>query len=544
MSSDSPETNSANGTSNNADVPAIVSKTASSFRTGIEGGTQDSKPELPQLGDRLTEEQVVAFAELALKNIQTEYPNKPGNVVVDPASVRTPKRMHPAFYGCFDWHSSVHGHWMLVRLLKDYPDNPLAAKIREKLDQNLSSENLAGELSYFNEEQHKTFERTYGWAWYLRLVAELHSWEDPQGKQWRENLRGLEELLIKRSLDYLPKLSFPIRTGIHPDTGFALAQILDYARVVGQVELEKIVVDRARDYYLADVSYPARYEPSGQDFFSTGLNEADLMRRVLSPPEFVAWFDMFLPGLRNGNGGNLLEPVEVSDVTDGYIVHLAGLDLSRAWCMEGIASVLPDDDPRVSLLRSSAREHAKTGFGYVFSGHYEGEHWLATFAVYLQSGVGIPATTKQTVETDAKTEPAALNQPLNVLTSAMTSEIQMLGSSDANAELPGESKIEIIIENESEQKVVDIDVTLRLDAGIRLTRFDYGETKLGLVNRNDSFTRFDVKRCTELAAGEKLRFVATVIGAQVGESSFQVSVQFGQSNQPPQTSAESILVRR
>jgi hypothetical protein len=345
---------------------------------------QKAAVELPKLGDRLTEQQLVLFANLALKNIHTEYPNKPSNVVVDDASVRTPREMHPAFYGCFDWHSSVHGHWMLVRLLKEYPNSPVDARIREKLSQSLTAENLAGELTYFQEEQHKTFERTYGWAWYLRLVDELATWDDGQGKQWREHLRGLEELLVQRTMEYLPKLSFPIRTGIHPDTGFALGQILDYARTVGNSELEELIVQRARDYFLNDVAYPTRYEPSGQDFFSTSLNEADLMRRVLSKREFKSWFDKFIPDF-----GNLLEPVTVSDVTDGYIVHLAGLDLSRGWCMEGIASALDESDPRVETLRESARQHAQMGFSYVFSGHYEGEHWLATFAIYLQSGLGV-----------------------------------------------------------------------------------------------------------------------------------------------------------
>ena len=345
--------------------------------------------EMPKLGDRLSDSQVASFAKLALKNIQTEYPNKPGNVVVDDESVRTPKAMHPAFYGCFDWHSSVHGHWMLIRLLKDYPDSDVEAEIRKKLNENLSAENLAGELSYFKEKQHKSFERTYGWAWYLRMVDELEGWDDADGKRWRENLRGLEELLVERTIDYLPKLSFPIRTGVHPDTGFALAQILDYARKLKNTELEELVVKRARDYYANDVNYPTLYEPSGQDFFSSCLNEADLMRRVLSKDEFAQWFDKFLPALRNGDGGNLLVPVEVSDVTDGYIVHLAGLNLNRGWCMQGIASSLPESDSRVALLNKSASEHADMGFKYVFSGHYEGDHWLATFAIYLQARVGV-----------------------------------------------------------------------------------------------------------------------------------------------------------
>jgi hypothetical protein len=278
---------------------------------------------------------------------------------------------------------------MLVRLLKDYPDSPVDAAIREKLSQSLTAENLAGELAFFQEDQHKTFERTYGWAWYLRLADELETWEDDQGRQWRENLRGLEGLLVQRTFDYLPKLSFPIRTGIHPDTGFALAQILDYARTVENSELEELIVGRAREYYLHDINYPTQYEPSGQDFFSSCLNEADLMRRVLEKEEFRIWLDKFLPDLIAGDGGNLLEPVTVSDVTDGYIVHLAGLDLSRGWCMAGIASSLEETDPRVGILQQSAQRHAEMGFSYVFSGHYEGEHWLATFAIYLQSGLGV-----------------------------------------------------------------------------------------------------------------------------------------------------------
>ncbi len=345
--------------------------------------------DMPKIGDRLTDDQVAAFAQLALKNIRTEYPNKPSNVVVDRASVRTPKEMHPAFYGCFDWHSAVHAHWMLVRLLKMYPNSSVADEIREVLEETLSDENLRGELRYFQEEQNKAFERAYGWAWYLRLVIELDGWDDPQARRWRAHLSDLEGLLVERLIDYLPKLTYPIRTGIHPDTGFALGHALDYARKMNERSLEELIVQRARDYYLADVDYPMLYEPSGQDFFSSGLNEADLMRRVLSQDEFSQWFDRFLPKLKQGDGGNRFIPCEVSDVTDGYIVHLAGLNLSRAWCMQGIASALPPDDPRVALLRNSAEAHAKMGYQYVFSGHYEGEHWLATFAIYLLDGVGV-----------------------------------------------------------------------------------------------------------------------------------------------------------
>lgn len=347
------------------------------------------QPELPHLGQRLTDQQVERFARLTIENIHKQYPNKTGDVLAGPEGIKTPKELHPAFYGCFDWHSSVHGHWMLIRLLREYPDHPMAAEIRENVARNLTQANLAIELDYFMADQHKQFERTYGWAWYLKLVAELDGWPDDEGQQWRSHLKPLEELLVKRTMDYLPLLSWPIRTGVHADTGFGLAWILDYARVVNNKELENAIVARAKDFYADDVDYPTRYEPSGQDFFSSCLNEADLMRRVLKQKDFVEWFDQYLPGLKNGDGGNLLVPVTVSDTDDGYIVHLAGLNLSRAWCLEGISASLPKNDPRVDLLRSSAQRHADQGFEYVFSGSYAGEHWLATFAVYLLSRSGI-----------------------------------------------------------------------------------------------------------------------------------------------------------
>ena len=345
--------------------------------------TSRSAEAIPKLGQQMNSAQVVAFAELALKNIHREYPNKTSDVLAGPEGIKSPQELHPAFYGCFDWHSSVHGHWMLVKILKEYPENSIGKKIRKSLALNLTKEKLDAELAYFSAKEHKSFERTYGWAWYLKLVAELDDWDDAQGKQWRAHLKPLEDLLVRRTLEYLPKLSYPIRTGIHPDSGFGLAFILDYARIVSNQELEDVIVSRARNFYLKDENYPTRYEPSGQDFFSSCLNEADLMRRVLTQDEFAKWFDKYLPSLKTGDGGNLLIPVEVSDVTDGYIVHLAGLDLSRAWCLLGIASALPDGDSRVQQLRESAVAHAEKGLGYVFSGAYEGEHWLATFAVYL-----------------------------------------------------------------------------------------------------------------------------------------------------------------
>ncbi|MBC8868311.1 MAG: DUF2891 domain-containing protein [Planctomycetes bacterium] len=345
--------------------------------------------ELPKLGTVLTDAQVAAFANLALEGMEREYPNKPSNVMVGPDSIKSPKEMHPAFYGCFDWHSSVHGHWMLVRLLKLYPECSTARRMRERLARHLTLEKMKTEAAYFDIRENRSFERMYGWAWALRLATELHTWDDEDGREWRDAFRPLENKIVELMKGYLPRLSHPIRTGVHPDTAFALGQATDYARTVGDDELEKLIIKCGRDYYVGDRNYPAQYEPSGEDFFSAGLNEADFMRRILPKDEFSDWLDRFFPGLREKQVGNLLEPVEVTDVTDGKLVHLAGLDLSRGWTMLGIASALEQDDQRKTILTEAALSHARMGYGYVFSGHYEGEHWLATFAVYLQTGVGL-----------------------------------------------------------------------------------------------------------------------------------------------------------
>ena len=344
--------------------------------------------ELPALdGARAAE-----LARLAMDNIPRAYPYKPGFVHVDEASARPPREVHPVFWGSFDWHSSVHGHWMLVRLLKLHPEHAEAEASRALLEAQLTEAGLAAEAAFFDEKQNRSFERMYGWAWLFRLAAELEGWDDPQGAAWREHLRPLETRLADLTVDYLGRLQWPIRTGVHPDTGFALSLALDYARKVGNTALEGAVVDAAKRYYGGDQGYDGRFEPSGEDFFSTSLNEADLMRRVLAPDAYADWLTGYLPGLAKQQAGNLLTPVEVSDVTDARIVHLAGLDLSRGWTLSGIASALPEDDPRYAICRAAATAHAEAGLRYVFSGHYEGEHWLASFAVYLLGGSGIAAT--------------------------------------------------------------------------------------------------------------------------------------------------------
>lgn len=333
----------------------------------------------------LTKEQASDLAKIALKGIQKEFPNKPGHVINDKADVKNPKQLHPAFYGCYDWHSAVHSHWMLIRLLKQFPDLNNAEKIRDVLNQHLTAKNLQAEADYFSQPNRKSFERTYGWAWLLKLAQELHTWEDADAKKWAKHLKPLTDVLVKRYLDFLPKQTYPIRTGVHPNTAFGLAFAWDYADAVKNEKLKKLIEKRSRDYFAKDVKVPASWEPGGADFFSPSLMEADLMRRVLSAKEFQKWLTGFLPELAKGKPKALLQPATVSDRSDPQIVHLDGLNLSRGWCMRSIASALPESDPRHEVLKKAAARHAKAALPHVASGEYAGEHWLASFAVYLLS---------------------------------------------------------------------------------------------------------------------------------------------------------------
>jgi len=303
----------------------------------------------------------------------------------DNKEVQNPRSLHPAFYGCFDWHSAVHGHWMLIRLLKLFPDLPEAQTIRKAIDENLTAENIQTEVAYLHQPSRKSFERMYGWAWLLKLAEELHRWDAPDGKRWSRNVEPLAQAIAARYREFLPRQTYPIRTGVHPNTAFGLAFGLDYAREVGDQQLEQLIVERSRTYYLKDVGCPAGWEPGGEDFFSPCLLEADLMRRVLKPGEFSDWFHRFLPTLAKAEPESLLEPAVVGDRSDPKIVHLDGLNLSRAWCMQGIASALPESDPVRKILLASTEQHAQDALAHVASGDYVGEHWLASFAVYLLS---------------------------------------------------------------------------------------------------------------------------------------------------------------
>lgn len=333
----------------------------------------------------LDEKQASHFAALALKCVAREYPNKPEHVINNAGEVKSPKALHPAFYGCYDWHSSVHGHWMLIRLLKTFPQLPEAARIRSALDANLTAENIQAEVAYMKQPNRQSFERTYGWAWALKLAEELQTWNDADGKRWSGNLQPLADLLSKSYRAFLPKQTYPIRTGVHPNTAFGLAFALDYAKTSGDRELESLLNERSRNYFAKDVGYPGGWEPGGEDFFSAALMEADLMRRVMQPREFATWFHRFLPGVAKGNPAALLNPAIVTDRSDPKLVHLDGLNLSRAWCMRSIAVALPANDPARAVLKSAAEKHATAALAHVSSGDYAGEHWLASFAVYLLS---------------------------------------------------------------------------------------------------------------------------------------------------------------
>jgi len=330
----------------------------------------------------LTKERATHFSKMALKCISQEYPNKPGEVLGSDRDVKPVREYRPAFYGCFDWHSSVHGHWMLIKLLKQYPDLPDALQIKEAINKNITPENIAIEVNFFLDSNNKSFERTYGWAWLMKLSEELHTWDNPQAKQWESALQPLTNLISNYYIDFLPKLLYPIRVGEHANTAFGLSFALDYARETQNKALEAMITARARDYFLNDKNCPESWEPGGYDFLSPCLIEADLMARVLPDGEFLNWINEFLPGLSDGSLKIMNEPAKVSDRSDGKLVHLDGLNFSRAWCLKSLSS---KPGLNKSLLLEAAQMHINAALPNVADGDYAGEHWLATFAVVALS---------------------------------------------------------------------------------------------------------------------------------------------------------------
>jgi hypothetical protein len=326
--------------------------------------------------------QAARFARLALDCIHKEYPNKIAHSLNSDADVKPPRELTPAFYGCYDWHSCVHAHWLLVRLIHMFPEAPFTPGARHALAQSFTPANIAQEVKYLNDAGRNSFERPYGLAWLLQLAAELEESSDPEARQWSATLHPLEQAAVARISSWLPKLEHPIRAGEHSNTAFAIGLMLDYARISTNAEFGRLVESRARDYYLKDRNCPLAYEPSGEDFLSPCLAEADVVRRILSQSEFAGWLSAFLPRVD-------LEPTQVPDVTDGKLYHLAGLNLSRAWMLEGIVSKLPSGDPRLQSLTVLAARLKQAGLASIKSEHYEGGHWLGSFAVYLVSRRGL-----------------------------------------------------------------------------------------------------------------------------------------------------------
>jgi hypothetical protein len=335
------------------------------------------------------------FAGLALKCLHQEYPNHISHTLNGPGDARPPHELTPAFYGCLDWHSDVHGHWLLVRLLRLFPDAPFAGAARAELARSFTAENIAAEVTYLRGDGRASFERPYGLAWLLRLATELHRWDDADARRWSATLKPLEDEVAARIKTWLPKLHYPIRFGEHDQTAFAFGLIWDWSVQSGDHEMQELLRDAAQRFYLHDRNCPLAYEPSGEDFLSPCLAEADFMRRVLAPPAFAHWLSDFLPQIPGTPGGlrhtdaTWLKPGVVTDRSDPKLAHLDGLNLSRAWMLQGIAHGLPAGDARIVPLRTAATEHADAALPAVTGEHYEGGHWLGTFAVYLTSGAGL-----------------------------------------------------------------------------------------------------------------------------------------------------------
>ncbi|AIO38757.1 hypothetical protein DM40_4111 [Burkholderia cenocepacia] len=333
--------------------------------------------------DRLTAELASKFASLALAHLTREYPNKLTHSLEGPHDVQGPRALHPIFYGSYDWHSCVHGYWLVLRVLERYPALPEAERIIAVVDAHFTDANVAGERAYLALPHNSGFERPYGWAWLLALSAQLERLAlkgvVPQAARWAKTMTPLTELFVSRFEAFLPKATYPLRVGTHFNTAFALALTFDFARATQRDGLAALIVDTAKRWHLNDVACQA-WEPSGDEFLSPALMEAELMRRVLPPGEFDGWFARFLPDLARGEPATLFVPATVSDRSDGKIAHLDGLNLSRAWCQRSLAGALPEGDARRAKLLDAADRHLASALAHI-AGDYMGEHWLATFAL-------------------------------------------------------------------------------------------------------------------------------------------------------------------
>jgi len=330
--------------------------------------------------DLLSVQQASAFAHVALANVVREYPAKQDHVLGGPRDAQGPRHLHPAFYGSFDWHSCVHMHWLLARVRRLFPSGVASGAIARVFDAHFTPANIAAECAYCARPLARSFERTYGWAWLLELAHELRRAADESSARWLHTLRPLVDIIVARYLDYLPRQRYPIRHGLHANSAFGLAFALDWARASGQRALAHACTEAAQRWFADDRGVPARWEPSGTDFLSPALMEADLMRRVLAPDAYDAWLTAFLPALDADGVLGLFPPAQVDDRSDGHLVHLDGLNLARAWNLRGIVAALRRDDARAASLAHLAATNLAAGLAGVASDDYGGAHWLATFA--------------------------------------------------------------------------------------------------------------------------------------------------------------------
>ncbi len=336
----------------------------------------------------LLKERADSYIAVARDNITREYPNMPFFVATAPGPYPTHREFHPAFYGSFDWHSCVEMHWVIVRLLRLAPETHLAGEARATLDQLLTPAHIETEMRFFRDPSHRSLERPYGWGWLLTLSQELETWDDAGGNRWAEIVRPLAELLAGNMASWLPRLTYPQRTGVHPNTAFGLSRSYDWAtRQAAESDdsLVRAIETAALSWFQDDADYPARFEPSGSDFLSPALTEAELMSRLLPAAAFPAWLDHFLPGLAAGEPASLFQPAVVSDATDGQVAHLHGLNLSRAWAFTVLADRLPAGDSRRGPMLDAAERHADASLPHVAGSDYMVEHWLAAYATLLLS---------------------------------------------------------------------------------------------------------------------------------------------------------------
>ncbi|KAF3998429.1 DUF2891 domain-containing protein [Glaciimonas immobilis] len=334
---------------------------------------------MTQSNHHLTPDLASRFAKLVLGHLTQEYPNKLTHSLDSAADVQSPRALYPIFYGSYDWHSCVHGYWLLTRLLTRYPNLPEAPTIRAVFNRQLTEANVKGELAYLAVPSRAGFERPYGWGWLLALQTALEQNVTTESQRWAKILSPLADAFVARFIDFLPKATYPVRVGTHFNTAFAMTLGLKYARAARNTKLETQICETAWRWHANDVNCQA-WEPSGDEFLSPALMEAELMRQVLSDAEFQIWFSAFLPNLVQRQPATLFLPATVTDRSDGKIAHLDGLNFSRAWCQRSIARALPRDDPRSALLFASADLHYESAIAHV-SGDYMGEHWLGTFAL-------------------------------------------------------------------------------------------------------------------------------------------------------------------